>query len=233
MAGRDAARIQALVERCSGVVFDVDGTLIDTRSAHLRAWEKTIASFGIAASRKALESYFGKRSDYWAAILLPDASEKERRRLVKAKEAAFMSLLPSLKPFAGAIELLRLVKRRGKKMAFATGATKEELAVHMRKLRAGRIVDATVYDSEAKRGKPYPDAYRLALKRLGLKSQEAVAIGDSLYDAQAAQSAGIECIAVRTGGFSRQALVEAGARVVVRDVSTILHALRKKNRGRP
>jgi membrane protein len=231
MTGRQKARIRALFERCSGLVFDVDGTLIDTRSAHLRAWEKTIAAFGIAASRKALESYFGKRSDYWAAVLLPDASEKERRRLVKAKEAAFMSLLPSLKPFAGAVELLRFLKRRGKKIAFATGATKEELAVHMRKLRAGRIVDATVYDSEAKRGKPYPDAYHLALKRLGLKSQEAVAIGDSLYDAQAAQSAGIECLAVRTGGFSRQALLDAGATLVVRDVAKILAALQNHGEG--
>ena len=231
MTGRQKARIRALFERCSGLVFDVDGTLIDTRSAHLRAWEKTIAAFGIAASRKALESYFGKRSDYWAAVLLPDASEKERRRLVKAKEAAFMSSLPSLKPFAGAVELLRFLKRRGKKIAFATGATKEELAVHMRKLRAGRIVDATVYDSEAKRGKPYPDAYRLALKRLGLKSQEAVAIGDSLYDARAAQAAGIECLAVRTGGFSRQALLDAGATLVVRDVAKILAALQNHGQG--
>jgi len=233
MTGRQKARIRALFERCSGVVFDVDGTLIDTRSAHLRAWEKTIGSFGITASRTTLESYFGKRSDYWAAILLPQGSEKERRRLVKAKEAAFMSLLPSVKPFPGAIELLRFLKRRGKKIAFATGATKEELTVHMRKLRAERIVDATVYDSEVKRGKPYPDSYLLALKRLGVKAREAVAIGDSLYDAQAAHSAGIECIAVRTGGFSRRALVEEGATVVVSDVSTILHALRKKNRGRP
>jgi len=80
MTGRDIPRIGDMVERCRGVIFDVDGTLIDTRSAHLHAWEETIASFGITASRKALESYFGKRSDYWAAVLLPQGSEKERRK---------------------------------------------------------------------------------------------------------------------------------------------------------
>jgi membrane protein len=217
--------IRALIERCRGVVFDVDGTLVDTRAAHLAAWKKVTAARGIRVSRRRLEALFGKRSDFWAEAFLPGGSEKERRALVKAKEEAFIHVLPSLEPFPGAIQLLRLLRRRGKKIAFATGATKAELAVHMRKLRAGRIVDATVYDAEVKRGKPYADSYLLALKRLGLKAQEAVAVGDSLYDAQAARAAGIACIAVRTGGFSREALVEAGAALVFRDVGSIFKAL--------
>jgi len=225
MARRDVGRIRALIEQCRGVVFDVDGTLVDTRSAHLEAWRKVTAARGIRVSRKILESYFGKRSDYWAAALLPGGGEEERRRLVEAKDRAFLKMLPSLYPFPGAVELLRRMKREGKKIALATGATQAELAVHVRKLRAQRIVDAAVYDAEVKRGKPYADSYLLALKRLGLKARDAVAVGDSLFDAQAARAGRLACIAVRTGGFTRRALMEAGAEAVARDVGQILEAL--------
>jgi len=227
MARRGSARIRGLIEGRQGVVFDVDGTLVDTRAAHLEAWSRVTRELGIRVSRRRLEALFGKRSDFWAEAFLPGGTEKERRALVKAKDATFLQMLPSLEPFPSAIQLLRLLSRRGKKIAFATGATKAELAIHMRKLRAGRIADATVYDAEVKRGKPYPDSYLLALKRLGLKAREVAVVGDSLYDAQAARAAGIACIAVRTGGFSREALVEAGATLVFRDVGSIFKALER------
>lgn len=220
--------LDALLRDARAVIFDIDGTLIDTREAHLAAWRKASQQFGAPASREFLEPLFGKHSVHWAAAIIPDATEEQRRELIRLKDAAFLALLPRCNPFPGAVELLRALKRLGKKMALATGATKEELALHMQKLDAERIVDATVYDREVARGKPDPEVYLLALKRLGVPAHQAVAVGDSVYDAQAAKAAGLPCIAVETGGFSPEALLAAGARHVCRDVGHLANILRER-----
>ena len=216
-----------VLDQAAAVIFDIDGTLIDTREAHLAAWHEASAQFGAPASRELLEPLFGKHSVHWAAAIIPDATEEQRRELIRLKDAAFIARLPALHPFPGAVELLRMLKQRGKRIALATGATKEELALHMQKLQAAGIVDVTVYDKEVTRGKPDPEVYVVALHRLGVPANKAVAVGDSVYDAQAAKAAGIPCIAVETGGFSPEALMQAGAQYVCPDVSHLTAVLKE------
>lgn len=192
-------------------IFDIDGTLVDTRETHLRAWSEVLAEAGVEATRERLEGLFGKHSDEWVRELLPPGRECEGARIVERKNEVFASRLGELRPFPGARELLRAVKDSGGLVAFATGATRDELQHHLRLLEAEAIADATAYDREVSAGKPAPDIYLLAARKLGVKPAAAVAIGDSLYDVQSARAAGMDCIALLTGGFGERELRAAGA----------------------
>jgi len=208
----------------AAAIFDIDGTLVDTRETHLRAWREVFAEAGVPVTRKRLEHLFGKHSDEWVKELLPPERQREGPSIVKRKNEVFASRLADLRPFPKAQELLRRVKAAGILIAFATGATKRELEHHLRLLRAEHLADAAGYDREVARGKPAPDIYALAARRLGIEPGVAVAIGDSLYDVQAARAAGMDCIALLTGGFRRRDLVAAGAAEVYPAIGDLFDA---------
>jgi len=227
-------------------VFDIDGTLVDTRETHLRVWGDVLAEAGVEVSRERLERLFGKHSDEWVRELLPPERQAEGHRVVQRKNALFAMHLTELRPFPKARQLLRAVKAAGILIAFATGATREELAHHLHLLDAGRaparlrseagalaqgIADATAYDREVAHGKPAPDIYALAVCRLGVEPVAAVAIGDSLYDVQSARAAGMECIALLTGGFTQAQLLGAGAVEVYPAVADLYDAFVRSERG--
>ena len=193
------------------VIFDIDGTLVDSCAAHLRAWQQVLEEAGVKAAPGQLERLFGKHSDEWARELLPARHQAEGLKLVRRKNEVFAAHLADLRPFPRARELLVCVKAAGKRLAFATGATKEELEHHLRLLGAEELADATAYDREVARGKPAPDIYALAATRLGVEPCDAVAVGDGLYDVMSARGAGMACVALLTGGFSARELLASGA----------------------
>lgn len=209
-------------------IFDIDGTLVDTREMHLRVWREVLAEAGVQVSRERLERLFGKHSDEWVRELLPAERQGDGPRVVQRKNQVFALHLDELRPFPKARELLRSLKAAGKLVAFATGATKEELQHHLRLLEAEDLADATAYDREVCRGKPAPEIYLLAARKLDLEPAAAVAIGDSLYDVQAARGAGMECIGLLTSGFGRQDLVAAGAAEVYGAVAGLYDAFARK-----
>jgi membrane protein len=205
-------------------IFDIDGTLVDTREAHLRVWREVLAEAGVAVRRDRLAQLFGQHSDEWTRVLLPPERRGEGPQIVQRKNALFAARLDEVRPFPKARELLRAVEAAGILVAFATGATKQELVHHLRLLDAQGIADATAYDREVARGKPAPDIYALAARRLEVEPAVAVAIGDSLYDVQSACAAGMECIALLTGGFAAPELLDAGAAEVYRTVADLYDA---------
>jgi HAD superfamily hydrolase (TIGR01509 family) len=206
------------------VIFDIDGTLVDTREMHLAAWRQVLTEFGVPAARARLEALFGKHSDEWVRELLLPERQGEGRAIVARKNDLFRSRLNDLRSFPGARELLRALKEAGKLLAFATGATKEELAHHLRLLDAEDLADATAYDREVQRGKPAPDIYRLAGQRLGTSPADTVAVGDSLYDVEAAEAVSMDCVALLTGGFAEEALRSAGATEVYPAIADLYEA---------
>jgi len=195
---------------------------------HLRVWREVLAEAGVQVSRERLERLFGKHSDEWVRELLPAERQGDGPRVVQRKNQVFALHLDELRPFPKARELLRSLKAAGKLVAFATGATKEELQHHLRLLEAEDLADATAYDREVCRGKPAPEIYLLAARKLDLEPAAAVAIGDSLYDVQAARGAGMECIGLLTSGFGRQDLVAAGAAEVYGAVAGLYDAFARK-----
>jgi membrane protein len=206
------------------VIFDIDGTLVDSCATHLRAWQQVLAEAGVEAARDRLERLFGRHSDEWVKQLLPPERQNEGARIVRRKNEIFSGHLADLRPFPRARELLVCVKAAGKRLAFATGATKEELEHHLRLLGAEELADATAYDREVARGKPAPDIYALAATRLGVEPCDAVAVGDGLYDVMSARGAGMACVALLTGGFSARELLASGAAEVYPAVADLHNA---------
>lgn len=206
-----------------GVIFDIDGTLIDTREAHLQAWEEALASYGHQVPREKLEALFGQHSSRWPPALLPPrVVARIADELIRRKDEIFAARLPSMLPFPGARELLADLHAAGKRLALATGATWHEMQIHLDILDARPFIEVAVYDTEVKRGKPDPETYRLAMQRLGTDPALTVAVGDSIYDVQSALGAGVgSVICVQTGGFTPQTLTAAGACEVYPDVASL------------
>ena len=207
------------------VIFDVDGTLIDTREVHLRCWQQTLQEFGKQVSRAEIEALFGQHTTEWLRHFFTPAEQRTVGDAVAArKDRLFAERLPEVKPFPGAAEILREVKARGRQVALATGALAHELEVHLDTLHARELVDAIVDGSEVTHGKPHPDVYLRTAEKLGRAPAECVAVGDSLYDVIAARAAGMPCIALLTGGFSEAQLREAGAVEVYADIESLRRA---------
>ena len=133
--------------------------------------------------------------------------------------------LDSVRPFPGVAELFERLRADGVRIALASSARKWERDRYIARLGVGHLLDAATTGRSAKHTKPQPDVFRAALARLGgVARDEAVVVGDSPYDAQAARRGGMQAIGVLTGGFPKQRLWEAGARMVFRDIEDLLES---------
>lgn len=222
---REAAVAGRLVAGAEAVIFDVDGTLVDTRSAHLAAWMEAFSRFGKEFAAERLSGLFGNCAQHYLEVLL---TEEEIARfgddILRAKHAAFRRNMGDLAPLPGAREILRDLHRAGKRLALASGALRAELDHYLRLLGGDGVVSASVSLDDVRRGKPDPETFLTALRALSAEPERSVMVGDSVVDAQAGGLAGIACIGVLTGGFSREELAAAGARAVCRDMAELRHA---------
>jgi membrane protein len=204
------------------VIFDVDGTLVDTLDAHLESWHEVLNRFGYHPQLSELEALFGKHSQEWVRTLVPPEDQDDLgERIIQAKDRAFFRHLNELPVFPGAAELIRDLCAAGKRIAIASSATAAELPHYLRKLEIADLVHATVDGDEVTNGKPDPEGIRLVLDKLDLPAGKAVLVGDSLSDGEAARAAGVAFVGVLTGGFAEGTLREAGACEVYEDVGAL------------
>jgi HAD superfamily hydrolase (TIGR01509 family) len=196
-----------------GVIFDVDGTLVDSNDAHARAWVQALQEAGRNVSFAEVRPLIGMGGDK----LLPAAAgvgaeDVEGKSIARRRGEIFRTqLLPRLTAFEGAAELLRLLKARGFELAVASSAAKQELTPLLRLADAEHLIDERASGDDAEESKPDPDIVRVALVRLGCEPQQAVMVGDTPYDVEAARRAGVSCIAFRCGGWSDADLTGAVA----------------------
>ena len=142
-----------------------------------------------------------------------------------ARKARYRELMGDIRAFPDARELLFEIHQRGPKVVLATSAPAEELA-HLREiLDADAAIDDQTSADDVTNSKPDPEVFLTAMEQASMDTRRALAVGDSVWDIQAARSAGIACIGVETGGFSQHELSEAGAIRVYRDVSELLSQL--------
>ena len=193
-------------------IFDVDGTLVDSVDSHASAWQEALVKFGHNVTFEQARSQIGKGGDQLIPVFLSEAEERDhgaemedwRSKLFRSK------YLPLVRPFSAVPELLRRVRQAGLQVAVASSAKKSELEVYLGIACIKDLVDVAISSEDAEQSKPAPDIFRVALKKLGIEGPEAVAIGDTPYDAEAAGKAGIPTIGMLCGGFTEAALREGG-----------------------
>ena len=196
------------------VLFDVDGTLIDSNDQHARAWVAALAEAGYTIPFERVRPLIGMGGDKVLPELVPGLEEDSpqgkaiddaRKRIFKERE---LSTIPATR---GARELLEAVRKRGVRVVVATSAKKSELDGLLARGDLGPLVDVAATGDDAEDSKPDPDIIGAALKKAGVTAADAVMIGDTKYDVEAARRAGVPCVALLCGGNDPATLGEADA----------------------
>lgn len=193
-------------------IFDIDGTLIDSVDLHASAWQDAFAKFGHDVTFEQARGQIGKGGDQLIPVFLSEAEQADHGEAMEEwRGKHFKSrYLPMVRPFSAVPDLLRRVRESGLKVAVASSAKQDELTVYLDIAGIKDLVDVTTSSEDAEQSKPAPDIFQVALKKLGIAAQDAVAIGDTPYDAQAAGKAGMRTIGVLCGGFTEASLREGG-----------------------
>jgi HAD superfamily hydrolase (TIGR01509 family) len=203
------------------VVLDVDGTLMDTNYLHTEAWARAFEEAGHRVPRVKLHREIGKGAELLIRNFVDDdVVVDEIQNLHSEFYEGFQKFGH---PLPGAKELISSLKERGYEVWFVTSAKDEELEHHMQELEAEDRIDGVVNSSAVDNPKPAPDIFEEALRRAGATAEETVAVGDALWDVEAAREAGIRTVAVLSGGaFHKEDLEEAGAVAVYEDCAALL-----------
>lgn len=216
------------------LLTDIDGTLVDSNALHAEAWRRAFEHFGIQIGMDEAWRQIGKGADQLIPTFLP---ENERERLEKPlkeyrKEIFHRDYMERIVPFARAHDLLERVRKAGMKIALATSSDPEDLATFGRLLGMDDLVDEASSAGDAKRSKPAPDIFAAALEKVGMRSEQAIALGDTPYDAESAGKLGIQVIGVTCGGWRRDDLLAAGCVEVWRDPEDLLENFQRSMLGR-
>ena len=207
------------------VIFDIDGTLLDSVDLHARAWVEAFAHFGVETDGAEVRSQIGKGGDELMPVFLPkeriarEGTEIEtfRSDLFKAK------YLPEVRPFPAVRPLFERIRKAGLTIALASSGKGPEVERYQDILGIADLVDVVTSSDDAERSKPHPDIFEAAVRKLdGLGKDEMIVIGDTPYDAEAASKAGLRTIGVLCGGFPEADLSAAGCIAIYRDPKDLL-----------
>ena len=210
-----------MADSSPGVLFDVDGTLVDSNYLHTVAWWRAFQEAGEDIAMSAIHRLIGMGSDQLVKAVLGAESEE----LSDAHSRHFAPLRQEIRSFPRAADLLREVRRRGGKVVLATSAKADDLDALRNAIDADDAIDALTSSVDVDSSKPSPDIFTTALEKSGLDARNAIVLGDTVWDIEAARRSGLECVCVCTGGISRQELEEAGAAAVYADVAELLDRL--------
>jgi len=204
------------------ILFDIDGTLVDSNDFHILAWAEAFKQFGHEFRLAEIHEQVGKGGDNLVPAMLPDIGEDETEQLKKTHGELFKEhYFKRLKPFPGAVDLLRRCREAGYTVVLASSASGTELDHHLDDVLGVRdLVDGWTSADDVGHSKPCPDIFVTAAQKAGVEPDEALVIGDTPFDIQAASDAGIRTVAVRSGGFRDDQL--SGANAIFDDVAELL-----------
>ncbi len=192
------------------LVFDIDGTLVDTNYQHALAWYRAFRRFDLSPALWRIHRAIGMGGDQLVEAVAGKQVEDEHGDDLRAAwTEEFDKFLPEVQPFEGAEPLLAEVRKRGVKLVLASSGESKHVDHYLDLLNGRELAEAWTTSEDAEQTKPAPDLVETAMAKVD--GVDAVMIGDSTWDAKAAQRAGLPTFAVRTGGFSVEELLEAGA----------------------
>jgi phosphoglycolate phosphatase-like HAD superfamily hydrolase len=205
-------------------ILDVDGTLVDSNYHHAIAWFRAFRQHDVTLPIWRIHREIGKGGDQLVPSLAGEQVERDRGEQIRSAESVlFMQLIDEVVALSGARELICGLRERGSRIVLASSAKAVEVEHYLDLLDAREIVDGWTTAADVERTKPEPDLVRAALDCAG--TERAVMVGDSVWDCIAAARAGVPKIAVLTGGFSEQELLDAGAACVFDSIEALRQAL--------
>src|SRR5579872_1532845 len=203
-------------------ILDIDGTLVDTNYHHTIAWYRAFHQHGIVLRLWRIHRHIGMGGDQVVAALTDEETESRCGDDIRAAEKAlYMALIEEVETMEGSRELIEQLKTRGHTVVLASSAKAQEVEHYLDLLDARELADAWTTSEDVEATKPEPDLVRAALERGGEPPENAVMVGDTPWDIEAAKRAGVPTVAVRTGGFGVDELREAGAAAVFESVADL------------
>jgi HAD superfamily hydrolase (TIGR01509 family) len=194
-------------------IIDVDGTLVDANYQHALAWYRAFRQHGVVLPVWRIHRHIGMGGDQLVPALAGEEVARELGDEIRAAEKAlYLQLIDEVEPLPGARELLAALKERGNRVVLASSAKENELEHYLDLLGARELADGWTSSADVEATKPEPDVVRAALEKAG--TDRGVMVGDSTWDCEAASRAGLETVAVITGGYSADELRAAGASAV-------------------
>lgn len=201
-------------ENPPAVLFDVDGTLVDSNYLHVHAWYRAFSDLRIPVQSWKIHRSIGMDGAKLLETLAADADEDARKQLKELHTQYYQNTTSLLSPLPGAREILDRLDSLGLQVVLATSAPEDELATLRAVLDRDDLISAATSAEDVETAKPEPDLVEIALARANVGPQLAVFVGDAVWDARASVAAGVTCIGVLSGGVSRGELEQAGAEVV-------------------
>jgi len=208
-----------------GVIFDIDGTLVDSVDLHTEAWQEAFRYFGFDIPYPRIREQIGKGSDQLIPALLPEKLVAEKGKEIDRfrSELFRRNYLPRVTAFPAVRELFERIRADGKRIALASSAKGQDLEIYLRVTGIGNLIESATTSDDADQSKPHPDIFEAAIARLGdIPPADVVAVGDTPYDAEAAGKAGLRTVGVTCGGWPAEKLRAAGCVAVYRDPADLL-----------
>ena len=207
-------------------IFDIDGTLVDSNELHVDAWDRTFRHFGKQFPREALRSQIGKGSDqYLPEFLSPEEIKRIGKELDQHRSQLFRKeYLPRVRPFPKVRELFQRIRDDDKRIVLASSGKEEDTRYYIEDLlKVDDLIEGYTCADDADRSKPAPDIFTAALDKLGKMSPgDAITVGDTRFDVEAAAKAGMATIGLLCGGTAENVLRETGATAIYRDPADML-----------
>jgi HAD superfamily hydrolase (TIGR01549 family) len=207
------------------IIFDIDGTLVDSVDLHARAWQEAFRKFGREVEFERVRHQIGKGGDQLMPVFFSaeelerfgEEMEKYRGELYKREYLSQVRAFPQVR------ELFERIRRDGLRIALASSARKDELKTYKEIARITDLVEEETSADDADKSKPHPDIFEAALAALGdVEADKAIVIGDTPYDAEAAGKIKLRTIGVLCGGFPEAELRAAGCTDIYRDPADLL-----------
>jgi HAD superfamily hydrolase (TIGR01509 family) len=213
-------------------IVDVDGTLVDSNYQHALAWYRALRQNGVHVPVWRIHRHMGMGGDQLVGALAGEDTEQELGDDIRAAEKAlFLAMIDEIEPMPGGRELVRTLSGEGWVVVLASSAKQQEIDHYLGILDVEDAIDGATSSADVEQTKPHPDLIEAAIEKAG--NRDAVMVGDSTWDCEAAARAGIPSVAVLTGGFSEQELSRAGAAAVFETLEELCRRLADTPLARP
>ncbi|MBS0640665.1 MAG: HAD family hydrolase [Acetobacteraceae bacterium] len=209
----------------TAIIFDVDGTLVDSVDLHARSWQQAFRDFGHEIEYQEIRNQIGKGGDQLMPVFLTSLEFQEKGEALEQHRKKLLTehYLSQVRAFPGVRALFERIRQDGVRIVLASSAKADELGVYKQRAQIEDLLEDETSSDDAEKSKPYPDIFQAALGRLGNPDPaEVLVVGDTPYDAEAAGKAGLRTIGVLCGGFPEASLRAAGCIALYRDPEDLL-----------